>query len=146
MSNIGQTIIIRTDLFSLPDDVGLLSAQVAHIHMECVRKMIINNMVREENFIPIKLTKEHGVDVLSFMDWVRDPYLFVKQVPNKESLKHFSKLVHEAGLPLDEWYDTVYIRLSKTMKQAFPNVLVGISIGPCDADKIRTVVGDLPLL
>jgi len=32
------------------------------------------------------------------------------------------------------------------MKQAFEMVLVGISIGPADADRIRTVVGDLPLL
>jgi len=132
MANIGQTIIIRTDLFDLPNDMGLLAAQVAHIHMEVIRKSLI---------------KEGKLDNSEEMEsWLENPYLFVKKVPNYEGLKHFIDLAELAKLAVTSWWDTVYVRLSPTMKQAFSGVLIGISIGPADADEIRTVVGDLPLL
>jgi len=82
----------------------------------------------------------------TFVEWFNNPYLLVKKVPNLEALTHFLKLAVDAKLLFYEWYDTIYVRLSPTMKQAFSNKLVGISLGPADADKIRTVVGDLPLL
>lgn len=131
MSNIGQTIIIRTDLFN-PEDVGLISAQVAHIHMNSVRRMILTD-------IAFKSDEQ-------LIEWIKTPYIYVKKVSNIEALTHFKHLAEMSNLPVDIWSDTVYVRLSPTMKQAFPDVPVGISIGPDDSDKIRTVVGDLPLL
>lgn len=137
MANIGQTIIIRTDIFTLPDDVGLLAAQVAHIHAA----IYYQNM---NDLLEMKLS--NGFDKDEFIAWFHTPYIFVKQVPNAEGLNHFAKLARDADVPVIEWNDTVYVRLSPTMKQAFSDILVGISLGPCDADRIRTVVGDLPLL
>ena len=147
MANIGQTIIIRTDIFTLPDDVGLLAAQVAHIHFETFRQRLLDEREKSKkdmncldaNAISLTLTPVENA-------WTETPYIFVKQVPNAEGLNHFAKLARDSDVPVTEWNDTVYVRLSPTMKQAFPDTLVGISLGPCDADKIRTVVGDLPLL
>ena len=144
MASINQTLIIRTDIFNLPEDSGLLAAQVAHIHFEITRDMIDQGM--DDDGKSVLIFNEQGEQGADFEEWVKEPYLLVKKVPNLEALDHFHKLAKEAGLPTNEWKDTVYVRLSPTMKQAFPNVLVGISIGPADADKIRTVVGDLPLL
>jgi hypothetical protein len=44
------------------------------------------------------------------------------------------------------WEDTIYLDISPTQRKAFENVFVGFSIGPCDADVIKTIIGDLPLL
>jgi len=143
MSSIGQTIIIRTDLFGL-EDVGLISAQVAHIHFELARKMLLEGL--DDDGKTVVILNEMGEEGSDFENWMKEPYIFVKKVPNMESLMHFGRLAQEAKLPVAEWTDTVYVRMSPTQKQAFPNTLVGISIGPTDADKIRTVVGDLPLL
>ena len=150
MSNLGQTILIRTDLFDMDQDVGLISAQVAHIHMELMRKMFFDNSIVDDKGIHCHVKDLNTSRMSGFkenlLSWLDCPYIFVKQVPNAEALKHFYELAIEYELPVNEWKDTVYVRLSKTMKQAFPNTLVGISIGPADADAIRTVVGDLPLL
>jgi peptidyl-tRNA hydrolase len=140
MSSIGQTIIIRTDIFDLPQDMGLLAAQVAHIHMEMTRQMVLEAVVDNDRKVRgIKLNE-------NAYNWFDNPYIFVKKVPNAEGLNHFHELACKADLPVQEWRDTVYVRLSPTMKQAFPDTLVGISIGPAESDAIRTVVGDLPLL
>jgi peptidyl-tRNA hydrolase len=144
MANIGQTIIVRTDLFNLPEDIGLLSAQVAHIHFELIRKILLENLV-DHDWIDIKAS-ENGNIGTDLTEWLTEPYTFIKKVPNVEGLLYFERLAKESSIPVTEWRDTVYVRLSSTMKQAFPNTLVGISLGPSDADKIRTVVGDLPLL
>ena len=150
MASINQTLIIRTDIFSLPDDMGLLAAQVAHIHFEHMRKLITNAL--ELNHNNSNSLKE-GVATLDFTgktgainEWLESPYLLVKRVPNAEALTFFKEKAVRECVTVNEWYDTVYVRLSPTMKQAFENVLVGISLGPADADKIRTIVGDLPLL
>lgn len=145
MASIGQTVIIRTDLFSLPEDIGLMAAQVAHIHAEIMRDILCSNRV-DEDFISIKWKQEKDINSKEIQEWLDSPYLFVKKVPNAEGLDYFRKQAEVIKLPVRCWYDTVYVRFSKTMKLAFNNTLVGISIGPTDADKIRTVVGDLPLL
>jgi peptidyl-tRNA hydrolase len=139
MANIGQTIIIRTDLFDLPQDTGLLAAQVAHIHMEMTRQTILDSIDNDRDIKGFKLSEDA-------YEWLDQPYIFVKRVPNAEALKHFWNLAQNAKIPIAEWRDTVYVRLSPTMKQAVENTLVGISLGPADADEIRTIVGDLPLL
>jgi len=143
MASVNQTILIRTDLFQLPEDIGLISAQVAHIHFQLFRQMINSQNSFKDNFMEIKL--EPG-DKDVFVEWLKEPYLMVKKVPNAEALKYFKEEAIQLGLTVCGWRDTVYVRLSKTQQKAFENILVGISIGPSDNDKIRTVLGDLPLL
>ena len=140
MASINQTILIRTDLFNLPEDTGLLTAQVAHIHAD----LFILGMGRKDNQLTFE--PRENLKLECFKEWIKQPYIFVKKVPNAEALDHFSNLAASKGLYITEWRDTVYVRLSSTMKQAFSEVLVGVSFGPDDADLIRTVVGDLPLL
>ena len=142
--NINQTIIIRTDIFDLPDDTGLLCAQVGHIHFQISRDMIQEGL--DDDGKAIVILNEKGEQGSDYEEWLKDPYLLVKKVPNLESLYHLQAESICANLPTCQWKDTVYVRLSPTIKKAFEDVLVGISIGPADADKIRTVVGDLPLL
>jgi peptidyl-tRNA hydrolase len=145
MASIGQTIVIRTDLFDLPKDTGLLTAQVAHVHMELTRRLIQENFVKDEDFIGIKLPEEGELGA-DFMDWIDDPYIFVKGVQNIEALNHFEAKSRDAKLPTFLWTDTIYVRLTPTKQEAMHKVPVGFSIGPADADKMRAVVGDLPLL
>ena len=144
MASINQTIIVRTDLFGT-EDVGLLSAQVAHIHFEIMRSFFNENIIESENVVSTNLTNDFP-DVELVKEWMKEPYLLVKQVPNQESLRYFIDEAIEQNIVINKWYDTVYVRLSKTQQRAFPNVLVGASFGPDDADKIRTILGDLPLL
>jgi len=140
MSNINQTIIIRTDLFE-EGHVGLISAQVAHIHAAIFVEGLRNESLSMEFKGEGSRTEENNLK-----EWLDDPYIFVKKVPNQESLLYFINASRAAGIAVREWRDTVYVKISPTQDKAFENVLVGISLGPVDADKIRTVIGDLPLL
>lgn len=130
-----------------------MSAQVAHIHFELGRKVLLNQAGGGNPIAPFvfnrPLEEKPSTPVLSeekLDEWLKQPYLLVKQVPNLEALRYFQAEATKKDIVVSEWFDTVYVRLSKTKQQAFPNVLVGISLGPDDADVIRTVVGDLPLL
>ena len=142
--NINQTIIIRTDIFNLPEDTGLLCAQVGHIHFQISREIIQEGLDQDGKAVVI--LNEKGEQGSDYEEWLKDPYLLVKKVPSREALTHFHDEAISAKLPVCEWCDTVNIRLSSTIKKAFFDTPVGISIGPADADKIRVVVGDLPLL
>lgn len=122
-----QSIVCRTDLgFS----IGLMAAQVAHIHMERIRKMIIG----KESFD------------YDMMEWMKSPYIFCHGVPNLEALNYFYDKAVAEKLPVAIWHDTVYVQVSETQKIAMPNVFVGFSIGPVDSDKVKVILGDLPLL
>ncbi len=150
MGNVNQTIIIRTDLFDR-EDVGLISAQVGHIHFNLMRQIILRRSSASDHIYELEMKlriigEDYSFDPEDMMNWLAEPYLLVKQVPNKEALVYFTQEAERARLPVSKWIDTVYIRFSKTQQKAFTETLVGISIGPSDADKIRTVVGDLPLL
>lgn len=133
MANLRQSILIRTDL-GFP--TGLLTAQVAHLHLEPFRKRMYLS--------PRNSTKNVFSD--EELEWMKDPYLFVYEVKNIESLQHYIKKAMVAGVSCNEWRDTVYIKMSDTQMEAFPTVLIGVSLGPCDSDKIKAVIGDLPLL
>ena len=124
MANLRQSILIRADL-NLP--TGLLAAQVAHLHMESLR----SNLITEEN-------KDMAA-------WLTSPYVFVHSVPNKEVLGYFEEKARNDLVPVYEWYDTINMDISPTFRKVF-EVLVGITLGPCDSDKIKKVIGDLPLL
>ena len=127
MANIIQTVLIRTDLFG--DNTGLIAAQVAHIHAQ----VLMMDKAPDE------------IADVDFDAWKKAPYLFVKKVPNLETLKYYYRIAGEAIVPVHMWSDTVYIKTSPTQQYAF-NTDVGISLGPTDSDKIKTVIGDLPLL
>ena len=128
MSMLRQSIVCRKDLgFS----IGLMAAQVAHIHFERIRKMIID----KESF-----------DFPEMMEWMKSPYVFCHGVPNLEALNYFYDKAIAEELPVAPWHDTVYVQVSETQKIAMSNVFVGFSIGPCDSDKVRVILGDLPLL
>ena len=59
---------------------------------------------------------------------------------------YYVRKAKDLGVPVNIWNDTVYVKMSETQMEAFPNVNVGVSLGPCDSDKIKAVIGDLPLL
>lgn len=132
MANIRQSILIRTDL-NLP--IGLLAAQVAHLHMETVRANVndLGQLIMGER------------QLKDFVEWIHDPYLFVHQVPNLEVLEYFHEEAQEQNIPNYTWEDTIYINISPLFRKAFKTT-VGIVLGPCDSDRIKGVISDLPLL
>jgi peptidyl-tRNA hydrolase len=125
MSMIRQTVLIREDL-QFP--TGLLAAQVAHIHA-----LPLINEVGNETPDPV------------FMDWTEVPYLFVHGVPNKETLDYLIRKAGEHDVPVLVWRDTVYLKVGDETVP-FEDVTVGASLGPCDSDKIKMVIGTLDLL
>lgn len=127
MANLIQAIIVREDL-NLPR--GLLTAQVAHIHMESIRQLLLDEK---------KLSLDQNT-------WLKTPYIHVHGVPNKEWYDYFIEKSKKATDYTFEWKDTICLSLDGKSRTAFPNVQVGFSIGPCDADKIKTIIGELPFL
>jgi len=135
MANLRHTLLVRTDL-NLP--VGLLAAQIAHLHFETFRKRINEDKT-------ISFTSETIAN--DVMEWLKDPYLFIHRVPNLEALEYFMMEFDEkTTIPVVKWSDTIYLDLSPTQKRAFEDVLIGIAIGPTDSDRIKAIIGDLPLL
>ena len=133
MANIRQTILVRTDLgFS----TGLLAAQVAHIHMERLRRGILG------------ILDDVIFNTPDLREWLNTPYIFVHGVPNKEILFYYLDKAKEKEQILNPsiWYDTVYVGVSDNQKIPLENVIVGASLGPADSDIIKAVIGDLPLL
>ena len=136
MANIKQTILIRKDL-NFP--IGLLASQCAHLHFENIRQKICEN-----NLLDGKLSLEFDYDT---REWINNPYIYIHGVPNLEVLQYFAATAKSVGnIPVTWWRDTVYIDISETQRKAFPKIEIGITLGPCDSDKIKAVIGDLPLL
>ena len=133
MANIRQSILIRTDL-NLPS--GLMAAQIAHIHMQFIR-MNCN--------AGLTLKFAHTLNADDVYAWMKSPYLFVHKVPHLEALDYFEKKALESGVYVATWEDTIYQELAEDCKVAF-EMKVGISLGPTDSDKIKLVLGTLPLL
>jgi peptidyl-tRNA hydrolase len=129
MANLRQSILVRTDL-TLP--VGLLAAQIAHLHFEPFRKGVTNGKLIIDNQISI--------------EWMNAPYLFVHKVPNFEVLSHFCTIAKNTGVTVTDWSDTIYLNVSETQRIVLPNVVIGVTLGPDDSDNIKAVIGDLPLL
>ena len=133
--NIRQSILLRTDL-NLPK--GLAEAQVAHIHFEIFRKTILHN-------ISPSLYKGELIISPEVLSWLNTPYTYVHGVPNIEVLNKFIKDTKDKGLINAEWRDTIYVRISDTQEIVVEDCLVGFAILG-ESDKIRAVIGDLPLL
>ena len=135
MANIQQNILVRTDLGFTQ---GLMAAQVAHIHAAL--------MIESCNDDYQLVLDMNGEQRQQFREWVKAPYLLVRGVSNLETLEHFKRLANDAELPVNEWRDTVFCKVADDLTLPFPDVMIGISIGPADSDKIKAVVGKLPLL
>lgn len=129
MANIKVSVLVREDLRL---EKGLLSAQVSHIVMEKSRQFILDKRNIDEH--------------LDFRDWLVKPYVYIHKVPNWEFLKYYQEKAILNNVEVNEWKDTIYLRASENQIQAFDNVLVGISLGPTDSDKIKSIIADLPLL
>jgi len=128
MANLVQAIIVREDL-DLPR--GLLTAQVAHIHMETIRQLL-----REEREIPLEIK-----------DWLNSPYIHIHSVPNKEWYHFYLRKAQNSNQLCSAWFDTLYLSIDGGKSRTpFQEVEVGFSIGPCDADQIKAIIGDLPFL
>ena len=133
--NLRQSILVRTDL-NLP--LGLMCAQVAHIHYELVRR----NMDDKQRVI----LDGNPLSPSTFAEWNKDPFLFVHAVPNQEALLYFIELARGKNIKVTTWDDTIYLNLSPTQQRAFEGVLIGCALGPAGSDQIKAVIGDLPLL
>lgn len=131
MSMIRQTILIREDLQFV---TGLLAAQVAHIH---ALPLVEQFHATQVSAGPLKNP--------SMLDWVHTPYVFVHGVPNIEVLEYFLEKAKDHDVPVLTWSDTVFLKVGDETV-AFEDVLVGASLGPCDSDKIKMVIGTLDLL
>jgi peptidyl-tRNA hydrolase len=133
---LGQTVIIRTDLFD--SHLGLTSAQVAHIHALPMIEAL--QLIRPGGF-EIDVERHQKL-----VEWSREPFIFVRQVPNLEALNYFKQKAEDQGVYVKEWRDTVNVNISRNQVVPFSDVVVGICIGPDGDDEIKMIVGDLPFL
>lgn len=127
--NLGVRVVVRTDLGFTP---GLMSAQVAHLAMEQVRQTVIDD---------IDIKKERP----DLHEWLKNPYLYVHAVGNKESLEFLLAKAKTLGVKTYEWRDTVFVAMGDK-KEAIRDVLVGFAFEACDADRVKAVIGTLPML
>lgn len=138
MSNIRQSILIRMDL-NLPK--GLSEAQVAHLHANQAYA-ILNHIA---NGGTVNLEDCFHMSITDIKSWLQTPYTFVHGVPNADVLRHFVTIANNLKVPYTEWRDTVFLKVSKTQQITVENCLIGITLGPFESDKIKAVIGDLPL-
>jgi hypothetical protein len=109
-----------------------MAAQVSHLVMEQVRQTILDEMdIKQE--------------CPNLHEWLLNPYLYVHAVGNKESLEFLLAKAKTLGVPTFEWRDTVYVSIGDK-KEAIRDVLVGFSFEACDADRVKAVIGTLPML
>ena len=139
MSMTQAALVIRKDLL-LPE--GLLAAQAAHIGDGWVRNRIIaavDMATAGDDIKPI-----HELFKSEEVDWMRRPYVAVLAVQTREELEHvYRKALDNSDLTVTKWTDTIYMPTFE--KVALPDIFVGFSIGPGDADAIRRITGNLPL-
>lgn len=128
MSNTRLTVVVRRDLQLSP---GLLAAQVAHMSDQFMRKNILAGV---EGMSLKHFTHEQ-------LEWMEQPYLSVLAVNTLDELRIVKQVAQEASLLVHEWVDVIPSEVLQRPIQ----VLVGISIGPADFDKIKLVTGTLPL-
>lgn len=135
MSNIRQTILIRTDL-KLP--TGLLTAQVAHIHMEKFRLDMLESIKNKTSIV-------NNLDFHT-NEWLKSPYIFIHGVMNLEILEYYAKIAKEKDVGYTIWKDTIFVEIYDGHRIALENIPIGLAFSPNDSDKIKAIIGDLPLL
>jgi peptidyl-tRNA hydrolase len=74
--------------------------------------------------------------------WMETPYIAILQVDTLEELKVIYGEAQTEGLNPVVWKDTIH---SLALDRFIPDVMVGISLGPADADKVKVVTGKLNL-
>jgi peptidyl-tRNA hydrolase len=142
MASIRQVILLREDLGLAR---GLSEAQVAHLHMEYLRKSLL--AVTEGRVVAPDKTVEARLNLSEdFISWLKAPYTFVHGVPNLEALEYYKNIANGLRVPFEIWKDTVYLKISDTQKIVVENCLIGIVFNPIDSDRIKAIIGDLPLL
>jgi len=122
MANVWLNCVVRKDL-QLPE--GLLAAQVAHISDQWMRDRILSAQ---------PFTEDEKA-------WMKDPYINILAVNTYEELVDIELDAAQAELKPVAWKDTLH---SQALKKDMPGIFVGISIGPADFDKLRSVTGNLP--
>jgi peptidyl-tRNA hydrolase len=105
---------------------GLMAAQVAHIGDAFMRTKIRDD---------VEFSNEE-------LAWMKDPYISVLSVDNPEELEIVMNEARDDGLSVHKWIDLLP---SKNLNRPMSNVLVGISIGPTDFDRVKAITGTLPL-
>lgn len=130
MSNTRLTVVVRRDLQLSP---GLLAAQVSHISDQWMRQRIRENADKKLKVSEMFYQNE--------IDWMKEPYISVLAVNTREELEKISMDATNAELGVYSWTDVIFSEVLKIPM----TVLVGISIGPDDFDKIKLVTGNLPL-
>lgn len=133
MANMWNTVVIRRDLNLSP---GYEDAQVAHIQDGWQRDTLIKLRDKLEAGVEITLD-DLPADKIG---WCREPYLNILVVDNREELEHIIFEAGKAGLPTHVWRDLIP---SESLKINFPNMLVGVGIGPCGMDEVKAVCGNL---
>ena len=118
--NVRQSVVVRRDLQMTP---GLLAAQVAHISAQF-------------------MIKGDGIFNSTQKQWFDAPVLSVLAVNTPEELDVLTKLADDVGVKYHIWRDTIP---SQIFAGRFLEVVVGISFGPDDDEKIKQVTGTLPL-
>jgi peptidyl-tRNA hydrolase len=104
---------------------GLVGAQVSHISDAFMRDTILGG----RDFSDTE------------KEWMKTPYISILAVNNYEELNKVIDDAKRADLPVHVWKDTIP---STVQPQTFlENVMVGVSIGPADFDRIKAVCGYL---
>ena len=141
MSNTRMVVVVRRDLQMSP---GLLAAQVLHIGMGFIQEHAKYDFTRHGGEREAKMYRKHGTMMILPVEaeWIEQPYVAVLAVDTPEELDEVAKSVKGYKLPIHEWHDVIP---SQVLEGRSLKCLVGISIGPADADALKQAAGTLPL-
>jgi peptidyl-tRNA hydrolase len=138
-----MAVVVRRDL-NLPP--GLLAAQVLHIGMCFVQKRVTLDLIPHALETLSKKNPYAGWNAVAIppkeIEWIHEPYVAVLAVDTPEELQLLITDAQRKVLPIYEWYDVIP---STALSGQFIKCLVGIAIGPADADHLKKVTGTLPL-
>ena len=134
MSNTRLTVVVRRDLQLSP---GLLAAQVSHISDQWMRQRITSGYEIANAYPPDANCKFNQQE----MEWMKEPYISVLAVNTREELERISMDATKEELKVYTWTDVIFSEVLKIPM----TVLVGLSIGPDDFDRIKLITGNLPL-
>jgi len=143
MSNTRMAVVVRRDL-NLSS--GLLAAQVLHIGMCFVQQHVTFDLIPHALETLSKKSPYTGWNAVAIKplesEWIKHPYVAILAVDTPEELQLLITDAKREVLPIYEWYDVIP---STALSGQFIKCLVGIAIGPADADHLKKVTGTLPL-
>jgi len=121
--NVKLACVIRTDLGMSP---GLLAAQACHINDEWIRRRVLQKLPFSE----------------PELQWLSGPVISVLAVNIPEELDQLILKAKENRVNYHIWKDTIP---SKIFAGQFLELVVGVSFGPDDDEKVKQITGTLPL-